>query len=159
MEEAAYMLIREYGYPLLFMVILAGIIGFPLPDEGLLIYAGVLAAKGWLDPLSSFGCGVFAVLLGSLINYRVASLPRRRWLIRWGRKWGLSKKRIRTSLKLINRYGGWAVAVSYFVPGVRMGTAYTAGLVRLRLQTFAVGSFAGALVWVGFYLWIGWMLV
>ncbi|GGE27650.1 hypothetical protein GCM10011571_32320 [Marinithermofilum abyssi] len=159
MEETAYALIKEQGYTLLFVTVLAGVIGFPLPDEGLLIFAGTLVAKGWLDPLPTCLCCVAAVALGSTFNYWLASRPRRRWLFRCSRKWGLSKKRIRTTLMLMDRYGGCAIAFCYFIPGARMAMSYLAGLIRLRIRTFAVGSVFGIFAWVGFYLWLGWMLV
>lgn len=41
--------IGHYGYPALFFLLMLGIVGIPLPDEGLLIFAGYLVYKGHLQ--------------------------------------------------------------------------------------------------------------
>lgn len=156
-EELIVTWIHTYGYPLLFLLLLAGVIGFPIPDEGVLLAAGALIAKGVMSGLPSFCCSVFAVLLGSMINYHIA-LTGKRKLLRFGKKWGFSIKRWKRSILFVHKYGVWSIPFSYFIPGVRMGVSYSAGVLHIGFRDYVLFSFIGSLIWVGIYLFLGYLM-
>lgn len=149
----------HYSYFVLFLVILAGVIGLPVPLEGVLLFAGVQVEKGLMGFYPTISIAIIAVFTGSLINYRIAS-----WLGLWklahlGKKVHLPVRIWKKSVRFISRYGMWAVPLSYFIPGIRIGVSYGAGLFGLPLQKFVISSFLGVVGWVGIYLWFGHFLV
>ncbi|GAX88874.1 DedA family protein [Effusibacillus lacus] len=151
----SFVLIQEYGYFFLFLIVLSGVLGFPVPDEGVLFFAGVLIAKGLMSFVPALVVSVGAVMLGSFVNYRVASLCGVWKMARWGRRIGFPVHRWKRSVRIMRRYGIWAVPVSYFIPGVRMGVSYGAGLLRLPAREYTISAFVGVVAWVGLYLWLG----
>lgn len=106
----------HYSYFVLFLVILAGVIGLPVPLEGVLLFAGVQVEKGLMGFYPTISIAIIAVFTGSLINYRIAS-----WLGLWklahlGKKVHLPVRIWKKSVRFISRYGMWAVPLSYFIP-------------------------------------------
>lgn len=148
-------LIQEYGVVLLFVVVLAGIIGFPIPDEGVLLFAGVLIAKGVMGFFPAFAVSASAVIAGSILNYRIGWWGGTWKVARWGHRIGFPVRRWKRTVRLIRKYGSWAVPMSYFVPGVRMGVSYAAGIFRIPFHEYVSGSLIGVISWVGLYLWLG----
>lgn len=153
-----YSLIQEYGYFLLFLIVLAGILGLPVPDEGVLLFAGVLIAKGAMEFLPALLVSSAAVLSGSLINYRIASSCGVWKLARWTKRLRFPVHRWKRSVRIMRKYGVWAVPLSYFIPGVRIGVSYGAGLIRLPMRSYAMSSLLGVFGWVGVYLLAGLLL-
>lgn len=153
--EFAETLIREYGYVLLFAVVLAGVIGFPIPDEGILFFAGVLIAKGTMVFFPVFVTGMSAVVIGSLFNYRIACFGGSWRMARWGKRLGFPIRRWKRTVRVVRKYGVWAVPISYFIPGIRMGVSYAAGLLRIPLPRCLIGTLIGVSGWIGLYLWLG----
>lgn len=156
-EELIYTWMESYGYPVLFVLLLSGIIGFPVPDEAVLLFTGVLIAKGFMTLIPAFSVSVTAVLLGSLMNYRIAAMGNRKWL-RMGKKMGFSLKRWKKSILLVRKYGVWSIPFSYFIPGVRMGVSYGAGILQIRFLHYVISSAFGVVGWVGVYLSIGYVM-
>lgn len=155
LTELLNTLVREYGYPIFFIILLAGIIGFPVPDEGILIFAGILVARGNMFFGPALAIGLSAVWAGTLFNYWLASHVARWRQSRCAKSIGLAALRREWAVRVIYRFGFWAIPLCFFIPGLRIGSSYGAGLLNLPAPGFMAASFAGGLVWVGFYLWLG----
>jgi membrane protein DedA with SNARE-associated domain len=54
--------------------------------------------------------------------------------------------------------GEWLLAFGYFIPGVRHFTALVAGASELDFRSFALFAWAGAAVWVAFFLLLGYLV-
>ncbi|MRG27691.1 hypothetical protein GIJ05_05840 [Laceyella tengchongensis] len=143
-----------YGYPILFIILLLGIIGFPIPDEVVLFYAGALIAKGVFSLLPTFLLSVVAVLFGSLINYFLAAFGKQKLFAAFP-KWRFLIGKSERSLEFVRKYGFWGIPVSYFIPGVRIGVSYGAGVLKLNRSQYLIGSLCGSVAWVGVYLLTG----
>lgn len=153
-----YLLIEHYGYFLLFLVLLGGIIGIPVPDEGVLLFSGALIAKGHLSFIPVFMCSVLAILTGSIINYRIALQVGKWRLARWGKRVGLPVRTWKKSVRMFRKNGLWTIPISYFIPGVRMGVSYGAGLMCLGMRPYILLTLIGVIGWVGVYLGLGYGL-
>jgi membrane protein DedA with SNARE-associated domain len=55
------------------------------------------------------------------------------------------------------RFGPILLTVGYFVPGVRHFTAVVAGMSSLPRRKFAIFAYAGAGLWVGTFLMLGYV--
>jgi len=154
LPELCLSLVQEYGYWIFFLVLLAGTMGLPVPDEGIIIFAGVLVAGGNMFFFPALAVGIFAVLAGTLLNYLLAHYLGSRGLARWGKKICLTTSRLDRAASIVKRFGV-LVPFCYFLPGIRMSVSYAAGILKLPLAGYMACSLIGASTWVGFYLWLG----
>ncbi len=148
----------HYGYAGLFVLLLMGIVGLPIPDETLLAFSGYLISKGKFHPGSTFAaafagsaCGIsLSYLIGRTAGYQVAR--------RYGRYVRLTEQRLNQVHRWFDRIGDWLLAVGYFIPGVRHFTALVAGMSKLDYGKFALFAYTGAAVWVATFLSIGYLV-
>jgi len=59
--DHVFVWISTYGYAAIFVLLLLGIVGLPVPDETMLVFSGYLVFKGTLHPIPAF----FTALAGS----------------------------------------------------------------------------------------------
>lgn len=154
--------VMRYGYIGISSLLMFGIVGLPVPDESLLMFAGYLVYRGEFQLAPT----IAAVCLGSLSGITASYLLGRfggAFLIRkFGRFLHLSEDRLGQAHEWFARVGKWALFLGYFIPGVRHLTAYAAGMSRLEYPVFALFAYPGGVLWVsgfvsaGFFLGRGW---
>ncbi len=150
--------ITHYGYGGLFVLLVLGIVGVPVPDETLISFTGFLVYKGdmkaawaWIVAVIGSSCGI---TLSYLLGYYLGA-----WLIRRFGHWvHLTPERIDRVHGWFERYGRWTLTFGYFIPGFRHVTAYAAGMTCMRYAVFAVFAYAGAATWVTTFLTVGYLL-
>jgi len=155
MEQIVANWLAHYGAPALFVLLMLGIFGLPVPDETLLVFAGLLVGHGQLRPVPVAAAAVSGAAVGISVSFvlgRYAGLP---LLARFGSVVHVSPAMIDRVQEWFGRVGKWLLAVGYFLPGVRHLTALVAGASGLSAWTFAAFAYAGALVWVSCFLLIG----
>ena len=133
--------IAHYGYPAIFFLLIGGIVGFPVPDQLLLIISGYLVLTGSLSMTPTLIAAILGSICGITISYFL------------GRSSGsyLSKtrfagSRLESARKWFERFGGWTLVFGYFVPGIRNLIGFTSGMMRLQVGFFAPYAYAGAIV-------------
>jgi membrane protein DedA with SNARE-associated domain len=159
LENAGFsQLISQYGYIAIFGFLAGGMIGMPLPDETIMIFAGYLVRAGSLNYCPT----VFAAIIGSLSGITVSFLIGRDIgvpiLDRFGHRIGLTKKKMARVEKWFNRFGKFALPIGYFVPGVRHIMAYFVGVSRMPYRDFALYAYTGGIFWVVLFVSLGWVL-
>lgn len=150
--------ISHYGYAGLFTLLLLGIVGLPVPDETLLVYAGYLIGKGELAAVPTYliafcgsACGItISYLLGRSGGYYLA--------VRFGGILHLGLKRLEQVHRWYARVGKWLLTCGYFLIGIRHLTAFVAGSSRLEWRTFALFAYVGAMIWSAAFISAGWWL-
>jgi membrane protein DedA with SNARE-associated domain len=155
MEQLVASWLTHYGAPALFVLLMLGVFGLPVPDETLLVFAGVLVGRGQLRPVPVAAAAVSGAAVGITVSFvlgRYAGLP---LLARYGSVVHISTAMIARVEQWFGRVGKWMLTVGYFVPGVRHVTALVAGASGLSAWTFAVFAYAGAVVWVSCFVLIG----
>lgn len=95
--------IVRYGYGAIFVLLMLGIVGLPIPDETLLLFVGYLSGNGTLR------------------------LER----------------------------GKYGLLPAYFIPGIRHVAALVVGASLLPPTVFARFAYAGALLWSGTFIGVG----
>jgi len=156
--ESVLIWIAEYGYAALFVLLMLGIVGLPIPDETLLAFAGYLVYEGHLALVPT----VLSAFLGSVCGISV-SYALGRWLGAYVvEKVGPTLRFDPAKMALVNhwfaRRGKLLLFFGYFIPGVRHFTAVVAGSSRLRLDIFALSAFSGALFWCATFITLGYLL-
>lgn len=143
------------GYFVLFGLLFACGLGFPLPEDIPLTVAGFLIAKGeMIFPIAAIvaWCGIIG---GDCVLYHL------------GRKFGhgvtripmvgkhVTEARIAKAEKLFDRYGIWVVAVGRLLAGIRGAMVIAAGATRFSFVKFIIADGLAALVSGGLFLWLG----
>jgi membrane protein DedA with SNARE-associated domain len=156
--DAVFAWISQYGYAGLFVLLMLGIAGLPVPDETLLTFCGYLIWKGRLQPAYTFLAGLAGSMSGISLSYVLGRTCGYKVIFRYGRYIHLTEERLARIHAWFERMGPWLLAVGYFIPGVRHFTALVAGTTGLRPAVFAAFAYAGAAVWVATFLLLGYMM-
>ena len=153
--------LMQFGCPLIVLLLAAGIVGLPVPDETLLVTVGVLIHAGRLPAGWAIASCIAGSVGGITLSYLLGRGPG--WVV--VREWGsriplarLTPERIARVHTWFARYGKWALTFGYFVPGVRHFTALAAGASRLSFGQFALFAYAGATVWSVTFVTLGYLL-
>ena len=147
--------ISAYGYLGVFVLLMLGIVGLPIPDETLLVFSGYLIFRGKLHPTGVFVAAFSGSASGISISYLLGRLLGLKVVSRYGRFFGATDQRVKRVHDWFAGFGHWALVFGYFVPGVRHFTAMIAGVSGLELASFMLFGYLGALVWVATFLSIG----
>jgi len=134
----------------LFLLVILGNAGVPVPEETVLLLAGYLVWRGELQLHILLAVGFAAAVTGDSIGY---------WLGRRFGKGALQRhahwilghpERLETMQRFVARRGATAVFVARFVPGLRFTAGPLAGALGLRwlIALGGLGQLAGALLFV-----------
>ncbi len=150
--------ITHHRYPALFSLLMLGIVGLPVPDETLLLYAGYLIYKGSLAPLPTALTAFLGSACGISISYGIGRGLRGLLVGRQGTLLRLDPDKLEMTRRWYLRWGKYLLLLGYFLPGVRHLTALLAGSSNLPLAVFALFSYTGALIWSLSFLVAGYTL-
>lgn len=145
----------SYGYIGLFIALILGIVGVPLPDEWLLAFSGYMVSTDKFHLLPTLA----AALLGSIGGMTISFLIGHRFGIplieKHGSKVGLTSDKLHKAESWFGRFGKFTVTLGYFIPGVRHLTALSAGISKWSYSSFLLYAIPGALVWVLTFVLLG----
>jgi len=141
-------LIGHWGYVAIFVVVVLGNVGLPLPEETVLALAGYLVWRGELSLPLVLAVGVVSAVTGDNLGYWLGRRYGRTALPRYAR-WVLGHpERLQSMEAFVARRGPFAVFVARFIPGIRFMAGPLAGGLGLRLLPFLAANVLGALVYV-----------
>lgn len=128
-EHQILQLISHYGYVALFIALVLGIVGLPVPDDVLMLFfAGFIVSKGQLNYLVTVLVSITGSLSGMSISYLIGSKFGYPLLHKYGPKIHISLKRLERVERWFVKYGKTVLVFGYFIPGVRHLTAYLCGI-------------------------------
>lgn len=150
--------LMHYGSISVFILLALGIIALPVPEETLMVLAGVLMSKGKINVIETGIAAYAGSICGITVSYLMGRLAGNYILKRYGNWIGLTEKRLEQVHAWFERFGKWTLFIGYFVPGVRHFTGFTAGMAELEYKYFALFAYTGALVWVTVFLSLGYFV-
>ena len=150
--------IATYGYPAIFVLLVFGIVGLPVPDETLMTFTGYLVYSGRLKLAPAFLAAFGGSVCGITISYILGRTFGLALIHRYGKYVHLTEERIAYAHNWFERAGRWGLTFGYFVPGVRHFTAYAAGMSCLEPHIFAIFAYAGAFIWATTFIALGYFL-
>jgi membrane protein DedA with SNARE-associated domain len=156
--ETALQLVNQYGDIALFLLLVVGIIGLPVPDETLLTFSGYLIYKGHLHFPMTLGAAFAGSVCGITGSYLIGRTGGLFVIHKYGRFLHVTPERLDYVHAWFERVGRWGLFFGYFIPGVRHFTAIIAGTSALEYPVFAMFAYAGALMWVSTFLTLGYFL-
>ena len=150
--------LSQYGYIGLFILLLLGIVGLPVPDETLLIFSGYLIQDKRLHPWLTLFAAFSGSISGISVSYIIGRTVGHGAILRYGRFLRITPARLEQVGAWFQRTGEWLLAFGYFIPGVRHFTAVVAGMSGLGYRQFALFAYGGAAVWVSLFLGLGYLV-
>jgi membrane protein DedA with SNARE-associated domain len=158
MEQLILAWITQYGYLAIFLLLVFGIVGLPVPDETLLTFSGYLVYKGSLSLAPAFAAALAGSLCGITLSYTLGRTFGLALIHRYGKYLRIKEEHIAKAHAWFERVGHWGLTFGYFVPGVRHLTAYAAGMSDLEPHNFALFAYSGGILWVSAFLGLGYFL-
>lgn len=150
--------LTQYGSFALFVLLALGIFALPIPDETLMVFAGVLMANDRLSPLPTFAAAILGAITGISLSYLIGRTAGVFLIKRYGHWLGITEAKMQRVHRWFERIGRWALLIGYFIPGVRHLTGYAAGISAMEYKHFALFAYSGAFVWACVFLSIGYFL-
>jgi membrane protein DedA with SNARE-associated domain len=142
-------IVNQFPYPSLFLLLVFGSIGFPFPEDAVLVLCGILISQRVVSPLPAV-LTVYAGLLFS--DWIVFSLSK---------KYGhgifrhklfsrvISPERIASLEQQLRRYGPFLLLSCRYIPVLRTQIFIASGLLGMASRTFLITDMVAALVSVG----------
>lgn len=136
-------------YLAVFLVVGGQFLCLPLPGGIALTTAGLLAARGSVEPWLVCASAVAGVLAGSALGYRLGRRGGRPALDRLARRFPrvLTPNRITATEGLFEKRGTWLLVASCFSAILRMVIAPLAGTLAIPTNRFAIAMTASAMLW------------
>jgi membrane protein DedA with SNARE-associated domain len=151
-------LVGHWGYGAIFVVVVLGNFGLPLPEETVLVLGGYMAWQGTLRLAAVLAVGVVSAAIGDNLGYWMGRRYGRATLERYGRWVAITPERLEVVWRFVLRHGSLGVFAARFFPGLRIMAGPIAGASGLGLTRFVVANLLGALCYVPYAVGIGYAL-
>ncbi len=151
-------LIGHWGYLAVFLVVVLGNFGLPVPEETVLVLAGYMAWNGTLRLPAVIAVGVVSAATGDNLGYWVGRRYGRATLERHGHWVAVTPERLEAVWSFVRRHGLLGVFVARFIPGLRFMAGPIAGASGLGALPFFVANVLGALIYVPYAVGIGYAI-
>jgi membrane protein DedA with SNARE-associated domain len=126
-----------------------------MPSIGYIVSLRNLSYLGLITTIISGTCGAS---LGATVIYYFSLKLGRKFIVKYGRYFMMSEKKISSAEDWFKKYGTKAVFFGRMAPGIRELISVPAGLSAMNFKSFLVYTFAGSFVWTAFLASIGYFL-
>lgn len=155
-QQAFFEFIEQFGYIALYVLLSAGIVGVPVPDETLMAVVGSWTAPGGPFTFTKALLVIYAgTMTGMIVSYVLGHRVGKPFLHRFGKWIKLTPSRLDRAERWFQRYGLWTVFFGYFVPGLRHFTCYLSGVSGVKFYKYMLIAGSGALLWCTCFLTLG----
>lgn len=150
--------VDQYGYVVLFLVVLLEMIALPVSGQTVMAYCGFLA---WQERLDWVACIVIAGIgasLGMSFAYWIGYKLGGPFFNRYGSYIHLKPDKMEETSRWMERYGNFSIVFAYYIPGVRHITGYLSGITKMPFGRFALSAYTGAFIWGTVFVSLGGLL-
>ncbi len=148
-------LIKEGGYPLIFILIAMESSYIPIPSEIILPFSGYLVYMGifnfWLVFLVSVAGTVAGATAGYVIAYQFGE-DRTATILKY---FLITKKDLNKAKIFFNKYGSATIFISRMLPAVRTYIAFPAGIYDMDIKKYFIYTATGTVPWCLFLIYVG----
>jgi membrane protein DedA with SNARE-associated domain len=153
--EMGFDWIVRHGYGAIFVLLVLGIVGLPVPDETLLVFAGYLSFKGTLRLEPTVATAFLGSACGISLSYAIGRFLGFPVLAKFGPLLHLRPEQLEQAHRWMERWGKYSLLLAYFIPGYRHLAAFMVGTSRLEPTVFARFAYTGALIWTSSFVGLG----
>ncbi len=140
-------LVETFGYPLLFLAVMAESSGVPIPGETALITAAVLASGGKLQIEFVIAIAAAGAIVGDNIGYLIGRKGGRWLLERPGRFHRQREQVLVMGEPFFDKHGPKAVFFGRFLLGLRVWASWLAGATNMHWRSFVLWNALGGICW------------
>lgn len=151
-------LVVDLGYPGLFLLIVLESTMVPIPSLLVMPFAGFLASKGVFSLPAILVINSVAALTGSMLSYWLGAAGGKPLLLKYGKYVFVRPKDIEKTEEYFAKHGGKTIFIGRFLPVVRHLISIPAGIARMPIPSFAALTTAGASMWGGGLMLLGFWL-
>ena len=137
----------DVGYVVVFALIAIETMGIPVPGKDALIAASLLAHDGRLEIGLLIAVAAAAAIIGDNIGFAIGRHGGRRLFELSGPFHGHRQAALETGEPFFARHGPKAVFLGRWVAGLRIASAWLAGMLRMRWPTFLFWNALGGICW------------
>jgi membrane protein DedA with SNARE-associated domain len=148
----------QYGSFILFIMLSLGILALPIPEETLMVIAGVLMHKSKLNIPLTILFSYAGTITGITMSYFLGRTAGSFLVKKYGKWIGITEQKLAKAHHWFTRLGKWLLCVGYFIPGIRHLTGFSAGTTYMQFSQFALFAYTGAILWVSIFLSLGYFL-
>jgi Uncharacterized membrane-associated protein len=149
--------IARYGYLAIFVLLMLGIVGLPVPDETLLLFVGYLSFKGDLGLEPALATAFLGSACGISVSYALGRFVGPRAVVKLTPRLHIHPEQLVLTQHWVERWGKYVLLVAYFIPGVRHLAALLMGASLLPPSVFARFAYTGALLWSATFVGLGYL--
>jgi membrane protein DedA with SNARE-associated domain len=145
------------GYAAVFALIAIETMGIPVPGETALIAAALIAHKGQMDIVTLVIVASAAAIIGDNIGFAIGRKGGRKLLLRPGPFHAQRVRVIEIGEPFFAKHGPKAVFFGRWVSGLRIASAWLAGINGMSWPVFLLWNALGGIVWasaVGFGVYL-----
>jgi membrane protein DedA with SNARE-associated domain len=141
-------LIGQWGYLAIFLLVILGNIGVPVPEEAIMVLAGLLVweKKLWFPAVVIVG--FVGAVVGDNFGYWAGRRYGRALIKCYGQRLFITSERLDWIQRFVKRYGSIAVFLARFVPGMRFMAGPLGGIASMPFPRFFLANIAGAAIYV-----------
>ena len=135
------------GYAAVFALIAVETMGIPVPGETALIAAALLAHDGQLSIVPLVAVAAAAAIIGDNVGFAIGRSGGRRLFLKPGPFHGYRVRLIEHGEPFFEKHGPKAVFLGRWISGLRIASAWLAGMNRMSWPTFLFWNALGGICW------------
>jgi membrane-associated protein len=135
------------GYLAVFALIAIETMGIPVPGETALIAAALLAHDGQLSIVTLIAVAAAAAIIGDNVGFAIGRHGGRRLFLHPGPLHDHRVRLIEQGEPFFEKHGPKAVFLGRWVSGLRIASAWLAGMNKMRWPTFLFWNALGGICW------------
>ena len=155
--------IGNWGYLIIFVMTFlesSAFTGMLVPGESLVVIAGLLSSRGYLDISTCAIVALLGTVLGDSVGYALGRIIGRGYFDRHGRLLFIKPKHIERVESYFQKHGGKTIFLGKFIGFFRSFGPFSAGISKMRYRNFLLYNLTSCVVWsAGFSLlgyFFGW---
>ena len=148
-------IILDYGYSAVALMMALESTIVPIPSEVIIPPAAYWASQGKLSHVGVVLAGTIGSLVGAVIMYVASRYVGRPLLMRFGKYVLLPPAKIEAAERFVERYETGGIFFARLLPVVRHLVGIPAGLVRMKLGSYALMTTLGSALWCSVLVWFG----
>ncbi len=156
--DAVFAWVATYGYGALFLLLMLGIVGLPIPDETLLVFSGYLISQGKLNFAGTLAAAIAGSWCGISLSYWIGRTLGLGVAHKFGKYVHLNDTTLARVHAWFDRRGHWALFGGYYVAGLRHITAIVAGASGVGFSSLVLFAWSGGLIWASGFLTLGYYI-
>lgn len=148
-------LFSRFSYAGIIVSLILGSVGFPFPEDAILLCSGLLIARGVLSPAPALATIFAGMLVSDLIIFSLGRQYGRRIV---SHKWFgriISVERLASIEGRFNAHGIWVILIGRQLIGIRSQIILMSGIMRFTVRRFLAADAPSAIVTMGIMMTAG----